>query len=216
MSKHSLRILITAGPTREYIDSIRFISNSSTGFMGYQLAKVASKRTHKVTLITGPTHLSSLKNIKLIEVITSDDMKKEVDRYFPNSDCLIMSAAVSDFRPKKIRKSKLKKDNIKNLRLEFEKTDDILYQAGKNKDKRILVGFALEDEDILKRAKKKLKTKNLDLIVANKINPKNPPFGNTKVEAIMIDKFGKINKTPLITKSQLASIIIKQVEELSR
>lgn len=215
MSKHSLNILITAGPTREYIDSVRFISNPSTGFMGYQLASVASKRGHKVILISGPTYLSSPKKVNLIKVTTSDQMKIEVDKFFPSSDCLIMSAAVSDFRSKQLKKEKIKKENIKSLKLELEKTEDILYQAGKNKDKKILVGFALEDKDILKRAKKKLKAKNLDLIVANKIGRKKSPFGNTKVEVIMIDKSGQIKEISPSTKYKLANLIIQYIENLT-
>lgn len=167
MAKTKLNILITAGGTREYIDPVRFISNASSGRMGYALARVAIKAGHKVTLITAPTPLKAPKEAKVIDVVTSDDMSKAVKAEFSKCDCLIMAAAVSDYKPAAISKTKLKKEQTV-LSLNLKPTKDILEWAGRNKTKtQILVGFALEDTDLLANAEKKLKSKKLDMIVAN-------------------------------------------------
>ena len=167
MAKTKLNILITAGGTRESIDPVRFIANASTGRMGYALARAAIKAGHAVTLITAPTTLRPPKGVTVVDVVTSDEMFKAVKANFDKCDCLIMAAAVSDFKPAAISKTKLKKEKTA-LSLELKPTKDILKWAGCNKTKgQAVVGFALEDTDILANAESKLKSKKLDMIIAN-------------------------------------------------
>lgn len=162
--------LITAGGTREYIDPVRFISNASSGKMGYSLAAAAIGAGHKATLITtvkSPQFKIQNSKFKIVEAVSAEDMFKAVKKYFKTSDCLIMAAAVSDYTPVKISKTKIKKEN-KNLIIKLKPTVDILKWAGKNKKAgQIVVGFALEDKNLKKNAEKKLKEKNLDMIIAN-------------------------------------------------
>ena len=167
MAKKKLNIVITAGGTREYIDPVRFISNASSGKMGYAIARAALKAGHKVTLISANTRLPRPKNIRIIEVVTSDDMFKAVKAEYEKCDGLIMAAAVSDYKPAAGSKTKIKKDQAV-LSLDLKPTRDILKWAGRNKKKgQTLVGFALEDTNLLENAEKKLKSKKLDMIVAN-------------------------------------------------
>jgi phosphopantothenoylcysteine decarboxylase/phosphopantothenate--cysteine ligase len=167
MTKTKLNILITAGGTREYIDPVRFIANASTGRMGYALARAAIKAGHAVTLITAPTTLRPPKEATAIDVVTSDEMFKAVKGQFEKCDCLIMAAAVSDYKPAASSKTKIKKEQAL-LTLDLKPTRDILKWAGRNKHKgQRVVGFALEDTNILANAERKLKTKKLDMIVAN-------------------------------------------------
>jgi len=164
-----MRFLITAGGTREYIDPVRFISNASSGKMGYALARAAVKAGHKVTLITAPTNLRLPVGVKVVSVETSAQMFAAVRKYFEKCDCLIMTAAVSDYTPAKTSKIKIKKSSHP-LAIKLKPTDDILKWAGKNKvksKKQIIVGFALEDKDLQRSAEEKRKEKNLDMIIAN-------------------------------------------------
>jgi phosphopantothenoylcysteine synthetase/decarboxylase len=161
-----MRILITAGGTREYIDPVRFISNASTGRMGYALATAAIKAGHKVTLITAPTALCPPRGAKVVNVETSAEMFNAVKKGFIRCDCLIMAAAVADYTPAKKSKAKIKK-GTGPVTLKLKPTPDILKWAGRNKKKQIVAGFALEDKSIHKNAVRKLKEKNLDMIIAN-------------------------------------------------
>ena len=162
-----MRILITAGGTREHIDPVRFISNASSGRMGYALARAAIKAGHKVTLITAPTSLSFPKKAKIVEVETAAEMFESVKKHFDKCDCLIMAAAVADYTLARPLKNKIKKTNIP-LTIKLKPTADILKWAGKHKNKnQIVVGFALEEKDLRIRAEKKLIDKNLDMIIAN-------------------------------------------------
>lgn len=162
-----MRILITAGGTREYIDPVRFISNASSGRMGYALARAALKAGHDVTLVTAPTALKPPTGAKVICVESAAQMFKAVKAQFPKCDCLIMAAAVSDYTPAKLSKTKLKKQAAK-LTLELKPTADILKWAGRHKaGAQIVVGFALEDRDLRVNAERKLREKRLDMIVAN-------------------------------------------------
>ncbi|MBN1787761.1 MAG: hypothetical protein JW806_05140 [Sedimentisphaerales bacterium] len=168
MKSNKKHFLITAAGTREYIDPVRFISNASSGEMGYALAAAALKAGHKVTLISAPASLEPPKGVKLIETVSTDDMFKAVKNNFKKCDCLIMAAAVSDYKPAKKSKTKIKK-TAKNLTIQLKPTVDILKWAGKNKKKdHVIVGFALEDKNLRKNAEKKLKDKNLDMIIANR------------------------------------------------
>jgi phosphopantothenoylcysteine decarboxylase/phosphopantothenate--cysteine ligase len=167
VAKKKLNILITAGGTREYIDPVRYISNASSGRMGYALARAAIKAGHTVTLITVPASLKRPRGATILDVVSSDDMFRAVKGEFAGCDCLIMAAAVSDYKPAGQSSTKLKKEQAV-LSLDLKPTQDILKWAGRNKKKgQILVGFALEDENLLQNAEKKLKSKNLDMIVAN-------------------------------------------------
>jgi phosphopantothenoylcysteine decarboxylase/phosphopantothenate--cysteine ligase len=166
--KKKMRILITAGGTREYIDPVRFISNASSGRMGYALAAAALRAGHSVTLISAPTSLTPPAKAQQIRVVSSREMFQAVRTKFPQCDCLIMAAAVSDYTPLKKEKNKIKKTK-ESLLIQLKPTRDILAWAGRHKKKgQILVGFALEDKNLKKNAEEKLKKKNLDLIVANK------------------------------------------------
>jgi phosphopantothenoylcysteine decarboxylase/phosphopantothenate--cysteine ligase len=165
--KKKLNLIITAGGTREYIDPVRFISNASSGRMGYTLARAALKAGHTVTLITAPTALITPKGAKIIPVQTSDQMFKAVKAAFDSCDGLIMAAAVSDYRPAKTSATKLKKQNTV-ISLHLVPTRDILAWAGRHKKAhQRLCGFALEDRSILENAEQKFRKKNLDMIVAN-------------------------------------------------
>jgi phosphopantothenoylcysteine decarboxylase/phosphopantothenate--cysteine ligase len=158
--------MITAGGTREYIDPVRFISNASSGRMGYALAHAALKAGHQVTLVTAPTALRPPAGAKVVPVQTAAEMFKAVKNHFSKCDCLIMAAAVSDYTPARPSKTKLKKRSGK-LTLELKPTPDILKWAGKHKKRQIVVGFALEDRDLRANAEQKLREKHLDMIVAN-------------------------------------------------
>jgi len=165
--RRKMHIVITAGGTREYIDPVRFISNAGSGRMGFALAQAALKAGHKVTLIAAPTALKPPAGASLVNVVTSDDMFRAVQNAFGTCDCLIMTAAVSDYKPASVSKTKIKKQQAQ-LSITLKPTTDILKWAGRHKRPgQILVGFALEDTNLLENAEDKLKRKNLDMIVAN-------------------------------------------------
>lgn len=201
-----MRILITAGPTREFIDPVRFISNSSTGFFGYQIASEAVRRGHKVALISGPTHLTPPRNVRFIPVTSALEMKRAVEKFFPKYDCLIMSAAVADYRPVRVYSRKVKKKKSR-LTLKLERNPDILSIAAKKKRNRVMIGFALESDDLKRNAYKKLKIKNLDYIVATSIDKRKPPFGDRKIPVLIIPRIGKA-ETLLSSKKNLSRIIL--------
>jgi phosphopantothenoylcysteine decarboxylase/phosphopantothenate--cysteine ligase len=208
----TVRFLITTGPTQEPLDPVRFISNYSTGTMGYVLAREAQRQGYKVTLISGPTHLRPPEGVRLIFVTTAEEMYEAVKKQFRKSDCLIMTAAVCDFKPLKFSGSKIDKEGFGKL--ELEKTTDILYEMGKIKGQKILIGFALESENLIKNAREKLRKKKLDLIVAQKLSRNRIPFGKTKVSPILIHRNGSGQKIPPCSKSQLARIIFREVSKV--
>ena len=169
-----MRILITAGGTREYIDPVRFISNASSGRMGYELARAALKAGHKVTLITTVIRKSRFLNqVTIVKVERASEMFDAVKKHFENCDCLIMSAAVADYTPSKRSKLKIKKEK-NELTIKLKPTPDILRWAAKNKNlkskKRLIVGFALEDKNLLQNAEQKLREKNLDMVIVNSVS----------------------------------------------
>lgn len=205
-------ILVTAGRTEEPLDPIRYISNRSSGKMGYAISEKAKKRGAKVILISGPSNLDIPFGVDFIPIKTAKQMRAEVKKNFKKADCVIMTAAVSDFVPEEIFDKKIKR--AETLTLKLKSTPDILEEIGKRKGKKILVGFSLETEDEVKNAKTKLKEKNLDLIVVN--NPKTPGAGfelDTNVVTI-IDKKGKVQKLPLLTKKDLADKILDKISFL--
>ena len=213
---NNLNFLITAGPTHEKIDPVRYIGNSSSGKMGYSLAKKANELGANVTLVIGPTNLSmDLSKIESIRVQDSEEMFNETIKYFDNSDVIICSAAISDFKPVEVVHSKIKKEKgLESIKL--EPTIDILLELGKIKTSQFLVGFALETDDFIKNAKNKLKSKNLDAIVVNKIDDFNPissdynqiDFINSDLEITSFEKKLKID-----VSSDILNQIIKNVKE---
>jgi len=204
-------VLITASCTREPIDEVRFISNYSSGKMGFALARIAQVRGAKVILITGPNCLPTIKGINTILINTAEEMKNEVFKYFGESDIIISAAAVADFRPKEIFSGKIKKEENKKMVIEVERTPDILYELGKKKGDKILVGFAAETENLVHNASKKLKEKNLDLIIANDLLAKGAGFGSDKNIAKIINNKGIVQELPLMPKSDMAEKILDEI-----
>jgi phosphopantothenoylcysteine decarboxylase/phosphopantothenate--cysteine ligase len=206
-------ILVTASRTEEPIDAVRFLSNRSSGKMGYAIAEEAFRRGAKVTLISGPSNLIPSSGINLVKVRTAQEMYKAAQKSFGKSDALIMASAVSDFTPQKVSSGKIKKEDTE-LNLKLKLTPDILKGMGKRKAKKALVGFAIETEDEVKNAKLKLKDKNLDLIVVNNPNLQGAGFEVDTNIVTLIDKKGKIEKLPLMSKKELAEKIIDRVVKL--
>ncbi len=209
------KILISAGPTQEALDPVRFITNHSTGKMGYALAKQASRMGAKVTLVSGPSQLKAPLNTTLINVTSSQDMANVILAQAPNFDYIIMSAAVADYRPQNIASQKIKKHD-QTLTVNLEKTTDILATLGQQKKaNQILCGFAMETENLIENASLKLEKKNCDMIVANSIAQKDAGFGVDTNIATFITKTGT-KAIPLMLKESLAKEILltlKQMEE---
>jgi len=203
-----VRILITAGGTREAIDPVRFIGNRSSGKMGYAVARAAVDRGANVTLITTLTQIEKPSGCKVIEVETAAQMKQAVTIDAKRSDVVIMAAAVADYAPSKKSKGKIKKYSAK-VKIEFKKTDDILESLGKNKGKKLLIGFSLETGRLIENSKKKLMNKNLDLVIANT----EEAFDADSSRVYFIYDNGKIERTRLISKNDIAGKIIDFVAE---
>ena len=205
-----MRILITAGGTREYIDPVRFISNASSGRMGYALVRAALRAGHKVILITAPTNQRLPSGAKVVEAETADQMLEAVKNNFEMCDCLIMTAAVSDYTCARTAVTKIKKSN-KSLTLRLKPTADILKWAGKHKrEKQIIVGFALEDKNLRQNAEIKLKEKNLDMIIANT----SAAIGAGKSTVHIKTPDCKWLKIPTATKNAIAAKIIRKIENI--
>lgn len=203
----AIRFLITAGPTREYLDPIRFLTNNSTGKMGYACAEAAVKRGHKITLITGPVKLAKPKGIRLIQVVSSEDMALVVKENFKSCDCVIMAAAVCDYRPVNRQQYKLEK-SPGNLLLEMERTHDILAELGQIKDRQLLIGFAVQDKSAKQKARQKLISKNLDAIILN--SP--AAFGANRSNVAILQRGKKWQDHRGILKSSLGRIIVELAE----
>ena len=202
-------VLITAGPTREAIDPVRYISSRSSGKMGYAIAEAAKSRGAKVILITGPASLTIPQGIEAINVITAEEMLDAVMNRLSDSTVLIMTAAVSDFRPAEKAISKIKKGEAINLKL--IKTPDILEEVCKKKGNQFVVGFAAETEDLITNAKEKLRIKHLDMIVANNVSLPGAGFEKDTNIVTLIDKEGKIKEYPEMPKSDVADMILDNV-----
>ena len=205
-----MRILITAGGTREYIDPVRFISNASSGKMGYALARTAIKAGHKVTLITAPTALKPPGQAKLVKVETAAQMFKAVKKHLESCDCLIMAAAVTDYTPVRPAKTKIKRTG-KSMTVKLKPTPDILkWAASRKKKTQIVVGFALEDKAVRTHAQKKLKDKNLDMIVVNKPTAIGADRSSVQIK-LPNSPWHELRNT---AKSATANRIIRLVEKL--
>ncbi len=208
-------VVVTAGPTIEKIDPVRFISNSSSGKMGYAIANEIAKYTQNVILVSGPVNIPKPNGIQVIGVESADDMYRVVDELFANTDILIMSAAVADFTPKHKYDNKIK-NSSELTTLELMPNVDILEKMGKKKKQgQILVGFALETENEIENAKKKIAEKNLDLIVLNKLSDSNQVFGSDENEIIILDKSLEVTEFGKAKKSELAKIIVESIEKIS-
>lgn len=202
-------ILITAGPTHEPIDPVRYIGNYSSGKMGYALAEAAHDAGANVTLISGPAYLSIPSNINHIKVTTALEMHQAVMNYIKQTDIFISAAAVADYRPQKFSKHKIKKTSA-NLNLDLIPNSDILSEVTKHPKPPITVGFAAETSNIAPNAIKKLRTKKLDMIIANKIGPK-LGFGEDQITVTICDKTGKTTEIPLANKKVVAQKIIETI-----
>jgi len=204
-------ILVTAGPTYEAIDPVRFIGNHSSGKMGFDIAACAADRGAKVILISGPTHLTiSNVNIELIRVTSAQQMYDSCLLHYQDSDTAICAAAVADYRPKTVANQKIKKSEA-NFSIELEKTKDILASLGALKQKQFLIGFALETENEIENAKVKIQKKNLDLIVLNSLQDEGAGFAKSTNKITFIDKDFTITPMPLKSKEEVANDIINKV-----
>lgn len=210
---HGKKVLVTAGPTQEEIDPVRFFSNRSSGKMGYALAEMAAARGANVTLVSGPSSLPAPHGVKVMSVRTAEEMYKAVDTQFDDMDVVIKAAAVADYRPKEILENKMKK-TAGDISIEMERTQDILKSLGEKKKQQILVGFAAESENIAENAKKKIKTKQLDLIAANSIKNEGAGFQSDTNELTLYYANGKEKAIPLTTKKQAASQILDAIVPL--
>lgn len=206
-------ILVTAGRTREPLDPIRYLSNRSSGKMGYAIAEAAQKRGAKVSLISGPTNLPVPAEVSFIQVEKAKEMYSAVRSRFGKADVLIMAAAVSDFVPSIVSPDKIKNKDEEIL-LKLKPSVDILKEMGKRKRKKILVGFSLETEDEIGNSKRKLVEKNLDLIVVNNPNVPGAGFEVDTNQVILIDKRGKTEKLPLLSKKEVAEKVLDKVSVL--
>ncbi|KRQ86922.1 Coenzyme A biosynthesis bifunctional protein CoaBC [Caloramator mitchellensis] len=207
------KVLITAGPTVEDIDPVRFISNRSSGKMGYAIARAARNRGAEVTLITGPTNLQPPVCVNVVPVKTAEQMYNAVMEHFKDVDIAIKAAAVADYRPETISNVKIKK-NDEDLLIKLVKNKDILYDIGKLKTNQLLVGFAAETNDLLSNASIKLQNKNLDMIVANDVTMENAGFNYDTNTVKIIKGDGQVIQLPNMLKQELADIILNYIIEL--
>lgn len=209
-------IIVTAGPTVESIDPMRYITNRSTGKMGYSIAKEAIERGADVTLITGPTNLTPPQNLKkLVKIESAKDMYEAVLENLDGNDVVIKSAAVADYKPKNYSNKKIKKSDD-DLIIELDRNKDIAQEIGKIKNNKILVGFAAETNDLIQNASLKIKKKNLDFIVANDLTKEGAGFGVDTNIVKIIDKEGNITEYPKMKKEEVANIILNKIKELLR
>lgn len=205
------KIMVTAGPTYEAIDPVRFIGNHSSGKMGFDIAIAAANMGAEVVLISGPTHLQvSHSLVKLIRVSSAEDMYQACHEYFNDMDVAISAAAVADYRPKNVADQKIKKNEI-SFTIELEKTKDILSSLGQIKKNQFLIGFALETENEIEHAKQKIQKKNLDLIVLNSLNDAGAGFGKPTNKVTFIDKDFTIEPQELKSKEEVAIDIVNKI-----
>lgn len=205
------KVLITAGPTYEAIDPVRFIGNHSTGKMGFDIATAAANLGAEVVLVSGPTHLQ-MKHclVNLIRVTSADEMYNACHQYFGEMDVAIAAAAVADYKPKNVAQQKIKKSEA-TFTIELEKNKDILLSLGQIKKNQFLIGFALETENEIENAKIKIEKKNLDLIVLNSLNDKGAGFGQPTNKVTFIDKDFNIFENPLKSKELVAEDIVNLI-----
>jgi phosphopantothenoylcysteine decarboxylase/phosphopantothenate--cysteine ligase len=215
-----LNIIVTAGATYEPIDPVRFISNHSTGYLGCEIARQAKKNGHRVILICAALKVAKPEGVRSIDVLTARRMKRLLEEKFSWCDCLIMTAAVCDFRVKRVSSKKIKSGRASGpqgkigISLALERNPDILAALGRRKGRRVLAGVALETENLKRNAQEKLRRKNLDLIVATQMKTKSCPFGRAKMDALLIDRQMRVQRLPGVTKAALARILLDSVEKI--
>lgn len=200
------KILITAGPTREMLDPVRFLSNVSTGEMGYALARSAAARHFEVTLISGPTALKKPHGVRFVPVVSAADMQKACKKLFPDHDALIMSAAVCDFTPAYFSNQKIQRTRTNHF--ELKQTPDIVAGLARSKADRVVIGFCLETSAWIEKGIEKIKRKHLDGIVANYYTPSHSPFGDRRINTALIDRKGEVTRFQQISKKRLANKIL--------
>ena len=211
------RMLITAGPTVEGVDPVRYITNRSSGKMGYAIARRARRRGAEVVLISGPSLLPPpRKDILFIPVKSATDMRTAVFDHYPDCGVIIMAAAVADFRPKNVFVQKVKKGEDDTYLMELEKTPDILEELGGVKGDRILVGFAAETQNLIENAEKKLRSKKADLFVANDVSQPGAGFEVDTNIVTILSRGGKRKHLPLMAKDEVAHIILNQIVKMIR
>lgn len=206
------KVLVTAGATREAIDPVRYITNHSTGKMGYAVAKAAKMRGADVTLVSGSTNLRPFSGVKVINVTSAEDMYNAVMEKYPDTDIVVKAAAVADFTPEKTEHEKIKKTGGEFI-LPLKKTEDILSKLGALKVNQFLVGFCMETSNLIENAKKKLESKNLDLIAANSLNCEGAGFGTDTNVITLISKDGKVEQYEKMSKYDAANIILDKILE---
>lgn len=212
-----VKILVTAGPTIESIDPVRYITNRSSGKMGYSIAMEAVKRGAKVVLVSGKTNLDIPKGLdKFIEIESAEDLYNAIIREYDSCDVVIQSAAVADYRPKNYSDKKIKKSDG-DMVIELSRNKDVAKELGKIKGNKVLIGFAAETNDLIENAEKKIKKKNLDFIVANDLTKEGAGFKSDTNIVKIIDSNGNINEYPKLLKTEVADVILdKMVEILSK
>ena len=212
VKKEKISAVVTSGPTKEYIDPVRYISNESSGKQGYEIALALAKLGVKTTLITGASKFDPCKGLKIKEVVSAEEMMREVKKNLP-VDIVVCAAAVSDFKPKKTNKNKVKKNNKNSMTLELIKNQDILNFLGKNNKLRpkIVVGFSAETENLVNNSIKKLEEKHCDIIIANDVSKKNTGFNSDYNEVLIIQKNGKIEKLKKSKKTFIASVVAEKI-----
>lgn len=210
------RVLVTAGPTHEAIDPVRYIGNHSSGKMGFAIANAACQRGAEVTLVSGPVVLKTPRNVRRIDVRSAIEMQKAVNKEFDKANLVIMSAAVADFAPVAVSNAKIKRERIvgENLTIELRRNPDILESLGKKKKKQILVGFALETDNAVRNAKRKLVKKNLDMVVLNDLNKEGAGFGTETNVVTMLNADGSIKRLPKMSKFDVANAILDRAAAL--
>ena len=208
------RVLVSAGPTHEAIDPVRFISNRSSGKMGYAMAQAARERGAEVILVSGPTALPAPVGVEFIQVLTAEDMGKAMTSRLSWATVVIMAAAVADFRPRRPSPEKLKKTGTAWKGLELEQTDDILALLSSQRASQILVGFAAETQAVASHAKEKLRRKGLDLIVGNNVAAEGSGFGSDTNAVVLVDREGRVTQLDLMPKRVLADRILDAVKAL--
>lgn len=202
------RVLVTAGPTREQIDPVRYFTNPSTGKMGFALARQAAALGAEVTLVSGPVQLDTPAGVKRIDVTTAEEMYQHVLEQYPNQDLVIKSAAVADYRPKVTYEQKMKKAEGDYV-VEMERTKDILRELGEKKENQYLIGFAAETQEIEKFGREKMKKKNLDAIVVNNVSDEGAGFGHDTNASLFFTRKGTEATYPLMTKDELAALVLE-------
>ncbi|AEN87871.1 bifunctional phosphopantothenoylcysteine decarboxylase/phosphopantothenate--cysteine ligase CoaBC [Priestia megaterium] len=208
-----VNVLVTAGPTVERIDPVRFFTNRSTGKMGYALAEQAAKLGASVTLVTGPTNLEYPKGVQVVQIESAQQMLEAVMQSYHEADVVIKSAAVADYRPKHVFDQKMKKQPGEAV-LELERTTDILRTLGERKEHQLLVGFAAETEQVDEYAQKKLASKNLDMIVANNVTTEGAGFGTDTNIVTLYKRSGESRELPILSKHEVATEVLKEVKEM--